>query len=490
MPSVGVKGPRAEAETGGDGSPLDAIGGATVDPAAPPPAAGPGPWSPALRPLTVGLLLMVVGVAFEALAISTVMPLVLADLGRPDLYGWVFSAFLLTNLIGIVLGGLHADARGPGAPFLWGTVLFSIGLVVGGFAPSMPLLVAARALQGFGGGGLGSVAYVAVGRAYPDAAKPRMLALLSTGWVVPGLVGPAAAGLIGEALSWHWVFLALAPIPPLAAVLALPQLRAIGGGAARPDARTRVVLAVALSAGAGLLLAGLGQAALLPALGLAVGGLALGLPAARRLLPPGTLRAAPGLPAAIVTQLLLNVALFGVDAFIPLQLVEVRGQPVWVASITLTAISISWTAGSWLQARFAPLGYRRGLIQIGLAITALGSAGMTAMLFPTLPPAWSPLVWGVGGLGIGLAFSTLTLTVLETAAAGQEGEASSSLQVANVLGSGIGTGIGGAFIAVLGGAGGSLRTALLGQYLTMIAVLVLALFVAGRLPARRSPAAS
>jgi MFS family permease len=306
--------------------------------------------------------------------------------------------------------------------------------------------------------------------------------------VLPGLIGPAAAGAIGEALSWHWVFLALAPIPPLAAVLALPQWRRIGGGAPRPDGRTRVVLAIALSAGAGLLLAGLGQATVpIAAVGLGVAGLALAVPAARRLLPRGTLRAAPGLPAAIVTQLLLNVALFGVDAFIPLQLVEVRGQPVWVASVTLTAISLSWTAGSWLQARFAPRGYRRSLIQAGLAVTALGSAGMAVLLFPAAPPAIAPLVWGVGGLGIGLAFSTLTLTVLETAAAGQEGEASSSLQLANVLGSGLGTGIGGAFIAVLAGPGGSLRTALLAQYLAMLGVLGLALLVAARLPARRAP---
>lgn len=464
--------------------------GAGVAVASPPVGASAGPWSPGLRPLTIGLLLNVLGVAFEALAVSTVMPLVVSDLGRQDLYGWVFTSYLLANLVGIVVGGLHADAKGPGAPFLWGVVLFSAGLLVGGLAPSMEILVAARALQGFGGGGLGSVAYVAVGRAYPESARPRMLALLSTGWVIPGLVGPAAAGLIGETFSWHWVFLALAPIPPLAAILAYPQLRAIGGGLARPDALVRVALAVALSVGAGLLLAGFAQPALLPALGLGAAGLALGLPAAQRLLPPGTLRAAPGLPAAVVTQLLLNVALFGVDAFIPLQLVEARGQPVWVASITLTAISLTWTAGSWLQARLAPGGARRSLVRAGLAATAVGSAGMTVLLSPAVPAPLAPFVWGVGGLGIGLAFSTLTLIVLETAVPGQEGEASSSVQLANVLGSGLGTGIGGAFVATVGGPGGSLSTALMLQYLAMIAVLGLALLIAGRLPARRVPTAA
>ncbi len=457
--------------------------------AAAPTGAQEGPWSPRLRPLTIGLLLNVLGVAFEALAVSTVMPLVVADLGRQDLYGWVFSAFLLANLVGIVVGGLHADASGPGGPFIWGVALFSAGLVVGGLAPSMEVLVAARVLQGFGGGGLGSVAYVAVGRAYPDSARPRMLALLSTGWVLPGLIGPVAAERIGTLASWHWVFLALAPIPPLAAILALPQLRAIGRGAPKPGGLKRVAFAVALSAGAGLLLAGLGQAALAPllALGFGVLGLAIGVPAARRLLPPGTLRAAPGLPAAVGAQLLLNVALVGVDAFIPLQMAEVRLQPIWVGSITLTAISLSWTAGSWLQARFAPTGVRRRLVRTGLAITTLGATGMAVLLSPAVPPLLAPLIWGVGGLGIGLAFSTLTLIVLETAAVGQEGEASSALQLATVLGSAFGAGIGGAFVATLGGPGGSLSTALLAQYLAMAAVLVLALLVAGRLPVRRAP---
>ncbi len=458
--------------------------------AAAPNRAQDGPWSPGLRPLTIGLLLNVLGVAFEALAVSTVMPLVVADLGRQDLYGWVFSAFLLANLVGIVVGGLHADASGPAGPFIWGVALFSAGLVLGGLAPTMEILVAARVLQGFGGGGLGSVAYVAVGRAYPESARPRMLALLSTGWVLPGLIGPVAAERIGTIASWHWVFLALAPIPALAAILALPQLRAIGGGTPKPGGRQRVAFAVALSAGAGLVLAGLGQVALAPllAVGLSVLGLALGVPAARRLLPPGALRAAPGLPAAVVTLLLLNVALVGVDAFIPLQMAEVRGQPIWVGSITLTAISLSWTAGSWLQARFAPTGRRRSLVRAGLAATTLGTVGMAAVMSPTVPPLLAPLIWGIGGLGIGLAFSTLSLIVLETASPGQEGEASSALQLANVLGSAFGAGIGGAFVATIGGPGGSLSTALLVQYLAMAAILGLALLVAGRLPRRREAA--
>lgn len=449
-----------------------------------------GPWSPALRRLSAGLLLNVVAVAFEALAVSTVMPLVASELQGQHLYGWVFSAFLLANLFGIVVAGLHADARGPAAPFIWGVVLFALGLILGGLAPTMWALVAARALQGFGGGGLGSVAYVAVGRVYPDAARPRMLAFLSTAWVLPGLIGPALAGLVAEGPGWRWVFLGLAPLPVIAATLALPALRPIPGGTVPAAARRRVTQAAALAIGAGLLLGGLSQNDLLRALPLIGIGLALGLPALSRLLPPGTLSARPGLPAAIATMGLLNLAFFGVDAFIPLALVELRGRSILFASLTLTAVTITWTSGSWLQARLSTSGVRRRLIRAGLAILTIGAIGFTLLLFPTFPAWLAPLVWGVGGIGMGLAFSTISLTVLETATIGQEGEASASLQLANVLGGGLGAGLGGALIASFG-PGDGLRTALVIQNVTMVGMLLLALLVvAAGLPLRREAAPS
>ncbi|MGI9254792.1 MAG: MFS transporter [Thermomicrobiales bacterium] len=445
-----------------------------------------GPFSPALRLLTIGLLLNVLGYAFEALAVSAVMPAVNADLGRPDLYGWVFSAYMLANLVGIVVAGLDADTHGPSRPLLWGAIIFSTGLILGGLAPSMPLLIAARTLQGLGGGGLGAIAYVAVSRAYPDSVRPRMLALLSTGWVIPGLVGPGVAGLIASTVGWRWVFLALAPIPMIALVLATPQLRPIPGGSAPTDGRRRVLTSIALAAGAGMLLSALGQHDLPRGLILGAAGLMIGLPALTRLMPPGTLRAAPGLPSAIATMLLINLALVGVDAFIPLAMVDVRGQTLHVASLTITAISLSWTTGAWLQARLAPSGKRRPLVLLGLAVMLVGTLLMVTLLYPFISARFAPFFWAVSGLGIGLAFSTLTLTVLETASPGQEGEASASMNLGNQLGSGLGAGIGGAFISLIGHDGGHLQRALTVQFLCMAGVLVLAMIAATGLPKRRA----
>jgi len=452
--------------------------------------AAAGPWHPPLRALTLGLILTIVGVAFEALALATALPATVADLDGWRLYGWVFSAFLLTNLVGIVVAGAEADRRGPTLPFVAGVGLFILGLVVGGIAPSMWVLIAGRALQGFGGGVIVAVAYVAIGRAYSNAARPRMLALLSTAWVVPGLVGPAIAAQVVERLGWRWVFLGLTPLPLVAAVLALPALRQIAVGSGQVPDFGRHRRALMLAVGAALLLAGLGRSEPAVAVPMVVAGLALGVPALRRLLPGGALRAAPGQPAAVAIMGLLNLAFFGVEAFVPLALIEVRDRSTQFVGLALTATTIAWTCGSWIQARFSPHVSRRLLVRIGLSLLATGSVLTALVLISALPAELTPLARTIAGVGMGLTYSTLTVVVLETATAGKEGESSAAIQLANVLGSGLAAGLGGALIGLLAadavaqGDVSALRGALLIQYLTMIGVVFVALTAAARLPAR------
>ena len=153
----------------------------------------PGLWAPQRRALTTGLVLTTTFVASEALAVVTVMPVVARDLGGLRLYGWVFSAFMLGSMIGIVAAGREADRRGPAVPFVAGVVLFGAGLAVAGLAPSMGVLVAGRVLQGIGAGAVPSVAYATIGRTLPRMLRARMMAVLSTAWVVPGLLGRPSA---------------------------------------------------------------------------------------------------------------------------------------------------------------------------------------------------------------------------------------------------------------------------------------------------------
>ena len=174
------------------------------------------------RPLTAGLLLTVVCVAFEGLAVTTVMPTAVRELGGLMSYGWAFSAFMLTNVVGIAVAGERIDRHGPRGPLAAGLALFALGLLGGGAAPSMAALIAARAVQGFGAGELSAVIYACVARCYPADQQPRMLALLSTAWVVPGLVGPGVSGYVADHMSWRLVFFGLVPIVFVATALTVP----------------------------------------------------------------------------------------------------------------------------------------------------------------------------------------------------------------------------------------------------------------------------
>ena len=240
-------------------------------------------WRPDRRALTLGLVLTITLVGFEALAISTVMPIVANELGDLELYGWVFSAFFLGSLIGIVVVGGAIDRGGLAVPFAVGLGLFAIGLLIGGLAPSMPILVGARFLQGLGAGTIQPIAYVAIGRTLPESLRPRMFATLSTAWVLPGVIGPAIAGTVGDTVGWRYVFLGLLPLIALAGGLTLGALHAIADApppadparcrrASRPPAAGASLVAL----GAGLLTVGLTTGLLVPTIVLTAVGLALG----------------------------------------------------------------------------------------------------------------------------------------------------------------------------------------------------------------------
>src|SRR5262249_7288519 len=171
------------------------------------------------RALSIGLVLTVSIAAFEALAVATVLPETVREIGGLAWYGWAFTGFLLANLAGIPLAGEAADRRGPAPPYVAGVLLFGVGLGVAGSAHSMLVLVAGRVLQGAGAAALSAVSYVAVARAYPADAQPRMMAMLSSAWVIPGLFGPALAAAVARSAGWRFVFLGLVPATLLAGSL-------------------------------------------------------------------------------------------------------------------------------------------------------------------------------------------------------------------------------------------------------------------------------
>lgn len=454
-----------------------------------------GLWAQPRRALTIGLVMTITIIASEALSVITIMPVVARDLGGIRLYGWVFSAFMLASMVGIVGAGRQADRQGPAGPYIAGLVFFCAGLIVAGLAPSMPVLVVGRALQGLGAGAIPAVAYVAIGRSLPDDMRPRMFAVLSSAWVLPGLFGPAVSAEVARALSWRWVFLGLVPLVLLAGPLALPALLRLGRGqvaaaptqtAAGSGGEHRLDDALRTAAGAGLLLAGLTAPNVVAALVLVGVGAGIGVPPLLRLLPPGTLAARLGLPATVLSRGLLTFSFFGCDAFVTLAVTSVRHRSPTVASLAVTGGSLTWAAGAWAQARLSERWEGRRLVRLGLLIVLLGIGGMAVALSSAVPVAVAIASWTLAGFGMGVAYPALSLMMLREAPAGRVGWAAASLNLSDVLGTALGVGFGGAAIAASASLGRSLAAGIAVAFGVAATGAAVGLAVTPRLPDRGS----
>ncbi|WP_449065065.1 MFS transporter [Planomonospora algeriensis] len=187
----------------------------------------PGIFARRHRAVTIGMVALIVLVAFEALAVATAMPVVGRELDGLGLYALAFSGALAAGMTATVLGGRWGDLRGPVVPLWTGVAAFVAGLLVAGTAPTMDVFVLGRFVQGFGGGLFQVALYVLVSRVYPARTHPKVFSVFAGAWVVPSMVGPAITGVVVEQLGWRWVFLGV-PLPGRpgrAAALARPGRR-------------------------------------------------------------------------------------------------------------------------------------------------------------------------------------------------------------------------------------------------------------------------
>lgn len=453
------------------------------------------------RAFTIGVVAVMTMFAFEGVGVATAMPVVAASLDGLDAYAWAFSGYVVASLVGMVLAGEWCDARGPREPLIAGVAFFGLGALVCGAAWSMPALVVGRFVEGFGGG-IGIVAvYVVLGRAFDDVLRPKAFALLSSAWVLPSIVGPFVAGALTQHVSWRAVFWLVIPfvIPPM--VLLVPRLGRLGGGsdhrldegdvADRSYARRRVRLAVVAAAGLALLQeAGtrLGRAGLV----LLLAGAALLVPSLRRLLPAGAWRFRRGLPSVVMLRGVMAGAFFAGETFVPLGLQTLRGLDPAHAGLILTAGALGWAGGSFLQGRMHLRWGPVRLMRLGSSWCVLGLATLPLCLVQSLPPYVAALSWIVGAAGMGLCFGTLGNQTLSLSEPADQGENSAALQICDSVGSVLLIGLAGAIYSaalVAGPVGPATFTVI---WLTMAAVMVVAVITSGRVvpgPARSLAAA-
>jgi MFS family permease len=432
-------------------------------------------WAPDRRAATTGLLLLVTLAAFEAMGVSTALPTLVRDLHGEALYSWPFTMFLATQVVGNVVGGRVSDRRGPKPVLLVSPLLFAAGLLVAGTATTMTQLLIGRALQGFGGGAQVVALYVLIALVFPERDRPVAFGALSAAWVVPSLVGPTIAGLVTQYLSWHWIFLGLAPLVLLGwglvqvVIRGLPKFEpAAEAGPARrglPLAAVVAAIGLAVLSWAGDHPTGIGIA-------FAVLGVVVLVPSLLVLLPKGTLLARPGLPSVMLSRSLLSGAFFGSQAFLPLVLSQVHGFSPALAGVPLTVGALGWSSAAWWQARHPDVD-RSVLIRWGFLATAIGLVVVT-FVAPVWGSPWlAAPAWVIGGLGMGLAVSSVAVLVLRLSDDSDRGFNSAALQLSDLFGQSVFIGLGGVLVSLLGPTAGWTPLNALLAVLTLTGALVL-----------------
>lgn len=460
---------------------------------------GEGVLGRSYRALSVGIVSVVLLIAFEATAVGTAMPVAARELDGVSLYAFAFSGYFTTSLFGMVLAGQWSDRKGPLGALTTGIAAFAAGLFLSGTAGVMWLFIAGRAVQGLGGGLVIVSLYVVVGRAYPERLRASIMAAFAASWVVPSVVGPLAAGAVTEQLGWRWVFVGIPVLVVFPLALALPQIRRLAGGAVKEGERDeqgdrrRIRLACGISLGAGLLqyaAQDLRWFSLLPGLL----GVSLLVPAVLGLLPHGTYRAARGLPSVVLLRGVAAGSFIAAESFIPLMLVTQRGLSPTLAGFSLAAGGVTWALGSSVQARARMEPYRERLMTFGMVLVAASIAGAPAVLIDAVPVWTLAVVWAFGCFGMGLVIASTSVLLLHLSAPEEAGANSASLQISDGLSNVLLLAGGGAAFAALGGgtvahasgaaAGGSHPAAFVVVFLPMAGVALVGAWVTTRLRER------
>lgn len=393
---------------------------------------------------TLGVLLALVVAALEATVVTTAMPTITAELGDSALYGWVFSAFLAANAVSMLLCGKLADSLGRKPTFVLGTGLFLVGSLLCAGARSVPMLIAFRAVQGFGAGGIQPVAMTITTDLYTLEERARIQGVLTGVWGAANIAGPILGGAIVARASWPYVF--LLPVP--FALLAIGVLVASYRDAPRVRGGMRG-LGGAAFAGVTVSVALLALEPRFPRRGLA----ALAAAACAALFALSQSRsAAPILPRRVLLDPVVRAGLAsgwfagGVlylsSAFAPLWMIEHARQGAHFAGIPLICLLGGWAFGSSFGVRLFVARGMRWSAGGGYFLAFIASIGLVLGARANSTAGVLVALTGVG-LGLGPAASTSLVAPQNHVEPSQRGTVTSACYASRMLG-------GSVMIALLG----------------------------------------
>jgi len=400
------------------------------------------------------LLLAVFLAAAEATVVSTALPRIVADLGGLTLYGWAGSSYLLASTVTMPLFGRLADLHGRKPIFQIGLALFFVGSALCGWALSFPMLLAGRVVQGLGAGSIQPVAMTLIGDLYPVEERARVQGMVGSIWAVAGVAGPLLGALLVEGPGWRWVFWVNLPF---AAASAFAIQRALHEPP-RHDARAPLDLLGALLlvvAAVALLLAaeGIAPVATGPLAAVAALGFLAQERRARSPLLPLPLLARPEVGIASGAALASGALLMGAVLYLPLWVQGVAARSPATSGLALGPMLVGWPIASTLSIRWARASSFRHVARVGAATIGAGALALSAAVVARAPIFVVGATTFLLGAGLGLAVTSLLVSLQTRIGFAQRGVATAVTLFARTLGGALGVGILGALLARGLGAG-------------------------------------
>jgi EmrB/QacA subfamily drug resistance transporter len=403
-------------------------------------------------PILAAVMLSTALVAIDSTILAAAVPAIVTDLGGFTQFPWLFSIYLLAQAVSVPIYGKLADSMGRKPVMLLGIGLFLLGSVLCGVAWSMPLLIAARAVQGLGAGATLPMSMTIVGDIYTVEERARVQGFIASVWGVASIVGPTLGGLFSEYVSWRWIFFVNLPVGVLATVVLVRHLHE---NVERRRHRIEYLGAGLLAVGGSLLVLALLQgghswawdsASSIVLLALAVAALvAFGFVEQRAAEPilPLWVFSRRVLVAANTASLLIGAILIGLTSYVPTFAQGVLGFGALLSGFALAAMTIGWPIAASTAGRiYLRVGFRTTSL-VGVAFIVLG-----ALLLLTIGGRSS--LWLVAAytfvVGVGLGYTASPTLVAVQSVVGWErrGVVTATNMFARSIGSAVGVAVFGA----------------------------------------------